>query len=156
MILTVTMGLFGQVQVQLHLGDHIYFLESPAAHPVHYKIDQSNLPEIQKKYLEMSEEGFPVCDIFFDPGNFESISLRKDEGGIMYVQSVADKLNPSIRAINKDPVSQPVFQDGKLLFCQDRYLMIYTPHLSRATSFKLQTNNRVFVIVNQYSKTTKL
>ena len=155
MILTVTMGLFGQVQVQLHEGDHIYFLDSPAAHPVHYTIDQSNLSEIQAEYMGLSEDGIPACEIFFDPGDFESITLRKDHEGIMYVKAIADKLNPSVLAYNPDPETQPLYIDGQLSFCPNRYLIINTPHLARATSFKLRTNNRVFVFVKKHSLTTK-
>lgn len=156
MILTVTMGLFGQVQVKLHEGDHIYLLDSPASHPVHYQIDQDNLSEVKKEYLDMADRGTPACEIFFDPGNFDNITLRQDEDGVMYVRSIADKLNPSIQAVNNDPLSQPVFQNGKLLFCPDKYLVIFTPHLARATSFKIQTNNRVFVFVKQQSNSAKL
>jgi len=155
MILTVTMGLFGQVQVQLHEGDHVYFLDSPSSHPDHYQIDENNLEYIKSEYVAMSEDGIPVCEIFFDPGNFDNITLRQDEDGVMYVRALADKLNPSVRAVNDDPLSQPVFQNGKLLFCPDRYLVIYTPHLARATSFKLATNNRVFVFVKKQSLTAK-
>jgi len=155
MILTVCMGLFGQVQIQLHKGDHIYLLDSPDAHPVHYQVDDKNLQEVSAEYLSLSVGGIPACEIFFDPLDFETITLRKGGDGKLYVKSIADKLNPSVVAINEDRVSQPIYEKGNIMFCPDRYLVIHTPHLARATSFKIHTNNRVFVFVKQQNYTAK-
>ncbi|MFH0756925.1 MAG: hypothetical protein V2B15_06545 [Bacteroidota bacterium] len=46
-----------------------------------------------------------------------------------------------------DPVAKKIHPPDAILTEEDGHIVIQTPHLARATSFKICTNNRVFVLV---------
>lgn len=48
-----------------------------------------------------------------------------------------------------DPPTKQIYPQWLRTIQQDSSVLILTPHLSRATSFKIQTNNRVFVFITQ-------
>lgn len=150
MILLTSMCLLSQteIKVQIQPGDHVYILNDNASHPTHFQLTDETKDVIIKKYLAISEEAAPNCEIFFDPTNYRTVTLRKGKDGTLYVEAMSSKLNKSV-AVNTDPESQPLFIDGRVVFTKDRYLTINTPQLSHATSFKICTNNRVFVFVKQ-------
>jgi len=57
---------------------------------------------------------------------------------------------------NYDPPTKQIFPQWLQTIEQDSSVIILTPHLLRATSFKVQTNNRIFVFITNTTHQTKL
>lgn len=55
-----------------------------------------------------------------------------------------------------DPPTKQIFPQWLQTIEQDSSVIILTPHLARATSFKVQTNNRIFVFITNTTHQTKL
>ena len=55
-----------------------------------------------------------------------------------------------------DPSTKVVFPEWIQTIEQDNCVVILTPYLSRATSFKVKTNNRIFVFLTKPLQQTKL
>ena len=55
-----------------------------------------------------------------------------------------------------DPPTKQIFPQWLQTIEQDSSVIILTPHLLRATSFKVQTNNRIFVFITNTTHQTKL
>jgi len=154
--LLFTLSLEAQHEIQFRDGDHIYVLETRYDTPVYHQVGCcNNWDELITFYNDLIKDGTPGCEIYFDPRDYRSLTLRRDFKGNLYVQSMADRLNDNLLAVNMNPDTQPIFYNNKVEFSQDRYLVIQTPHLTKATSFIIQTNNRVFVFVKQPTRSTQ-
>jgi len=55
-----------------------------------------------------------------------------------------------------DPLTKKIYPEWLYVIEQDNNVVILTPHLLKATSFKLQTNNRVFVFITNPTQQIKL
>lgn len=152
----VTASLQAQATVTFRTGDHIYYMESPNDFPIHYQVDRENdMDGLIAICHELTMYGLPETQIAFDPA-MGTYTIRRVPGGNDRVVAIADLLNPSLIAVNTDTASQPIYADGRTWLCASRYLEIPTPHLTRATSFLLATNHRVFVFVTNPQIKTEL
>ena len=157
-ILLFMMPMFAQSQmtVSIHPGDHVIILDNVAAVPTHFQLDDVSRSDLIAELATKAQYIPPVCEFVFDPQNYENILLRRDRTGQLYVKAISVFSNRESFATNDDPDTQPLFNNGEIDFSEDRFLMIYTPYLKRATSFKISTNNRVLLFIKQYSTTTGL
>jgi len=150
------LALFGQHRIRFETGDHIYILEDRDDIPMHYIVDREN--ELEKLNILcgiLTEKGTPECEIWYDPESAGNLTIRRGRGDTMYVQAIPDIVNPDVLAFNHDTATQPIFYRGEVMFPEGRFLEIRTPHLTRATSFRIHTPNRVFVIVKGQPETAE-
>jgi len=157
LVALVSVVTFGQHEMKLTVypGDHVYILDTPASVPVHYQLTAASRDSLLAKCDALGQYHNPTCEFVFDPKNYENIILRQEDGKY-YVEALSVYSQRGLYAINKNHNTQPIFQDGEIVFTDNRFLMIYTPYLSRATSFKISTNHRVLLLINQYLTITKL
>ena len=157
----ILLGIFplvlsGQHWIRFETGDHIYVLEDRSSTPMHYVVDRENeLDRLDVLCGILTEEGKPECEVWYDPNAAGSMTIRKGSGDTMYVQSVPDMVNPNVRAVNYDSATQPIFYKGKVMFPEGSFLEVKTPQLTRATSFRIHTASRVFVIVKGKPETAE-
>jgi len=148
LLIVISLAAFGQHRIRFETGDHIYVLEDRNDIPKHYISDREN--ELEKLNIlceTLAENGTPECEVWYDPRSAGNLTIRRGSGDTMYIQSVPDIVNPNVLAVNHDTATQPIFYKGKVMFPEGCFLEVKTPHLTRATSFRIYTSNRVFVIV---------
>lgn len=148
-LIVLSFNVQAQELVKFRNGDHIYLLETNHGIPLYHQVSPCDPDGFIEFYIELIRDGIPAFEIYFDPSDYRFITLRQDENGKMRVLSLPDQLNKRLLAVNPDPKTQPIFYNGNVELSQERYLWILTPHLTRATSFKICTNNRVFVFVKR-------
>lgn len=148
LLLSLSLGMAAQYQVNFRTGDHIYYLDERDDWPKHYQVDRENdLVGLIRICDHLTEFGIPQCELWIDPGTTRMTVYHS--GGDLLVQAIADQVNPGVAAINNDTTTMPLFIDGQVMFCEGRFLEVRTPQLSRATFFRIHTNNRVFVFVRK-------
>jgi len=155
-LITLSLALSGQHTIRFETGDHIYYLEDRNDVPMHYVVDrEKELDRLNTLCGILTENGKPECEVWYDPNAAGSLTIRKGSGDTMYVQSVPDIVNSGVRAVNYEPATQPIFHNGEKFFPEDCFLEVHTPQLTRATSFRIHTSARVFVIIKNQSETAK-
>ena len=148
LLLSLTMVAAGQYQVNFRTGDHIYYMDQREDWPMHYQVDRENdLIGLVQICDHLTEFGIPGCELWIDPGTTRMTVYHS--GGDLRVQAIADQVNPGVAAINNDTATMPLFIGGQVKFYGGRFLEVRTPQLRQATSFRIHTNNRVFVFVRK-------
>lgn len=147
LLLILSASIHAQATITFRTGDHIYYMEHPWDPSVHHQINRERNPGgLNLMVRELTRYGVPECVMYFD-SEVASITLQQYPSGDPRVVAMADPLRPGVIAYNSDTATQPIYFNKRVSFCDGRYLVIQTPHLARATSFKISTNNRVFVFV---------